>query len=258
MFPSLFISHGAPNIILGDSKSKKVIGNFAKTLEKPKYIIIFSAHYLTDDLKIIDYEKPELLYDFYGFEKELYEYEYEIKSDKDISHKVLDHLNNNGLKASIHKGKNDHDHGVWTTLSMMYKKMDIPIVQISLPRNYSNDELIKLGETLKTLKYEAMIISSGGLTHNLRDMSPFEPTKKYAKEFNDYMIDAINKGDKEKVLNSVKEKTFSMNHPTDEHFLPLFIAYGSAFDKKGVSFNSEMVFSNLSMECFVFDQKERN
>lgn len=60
MYPSLFISHGAPNIILGNSFSKKNIKKFTKTLKKPKYIIIFSAHYITNDLKILDYEKPEL------------------------------------------------------------------------------------------------------------------------------------------------------------------------------------------------------
>ena len=51
MNPTLFISHGAPNIILSDIKSKQNIKKLADSLEKPKYIIIFSAHYLTKDLK---------------------------------------------------------------------------------------------------------------------------------------------------------------------------------------------------------------
>lgn len=255
MFPSLFISHGAPNIVLGNSKSKRNINKFAKTLKKPKYIIIFSAHYVTNDLKIIDYKKPELLYDFYGFEKELYEYEYEIKNNKETTLKVLNHIKDQGLEVSIHENKNDYDHGVWTTLSMMYEKLDIPIVQISLPSKYSTVELIKLGNALSPLKDEALIIASGGLTHNLADMNLSSNIKEYAKEFNDYMLDAINKGDEEKILNSVNKRTFYLNHPTPEHFLPLFIAFGSAQDKKGISFNSEMLYSNISMECFVFDKK---
>ena len=256
MYPSLFISHGAPNVILGNSFSKKNIKKFAKTLEKPKYIIIFSAHYITNDLKILDYEKPELLYDFYGFEKELYEYEYEINSDKLCSLKVLKHLNSHNLNASIHKGKNSFDHGVWTTLSMMYEKLDIPVVQISLPKSFSDEELINLGEILKELKDEAMIITSGGLTHNLSDMNANPAVKKYAKDFNDYIYDAITNGKTQKLLESRKEPTFYMNHPSDEHFLPLFIAFGSASNKKAISFNSEIVYSNISMECFAFDIKD--
>lgn len=255
MYPTLFISHGAPNIILGNSFSLKNINKFAKSLKKPKYIIIFSAHYVTKNLKILDYEKPELLYDFYGFEKELYEFEYEIKSDKNISHKIIDHLNNKGIDISIDKGKNSYDHGVWTTLSMMYEKLDIPVIQISLPQNYSNEQLIKVGTVLQEFKNEAMIITSGGLTHNLRDMTATTNTKPYAKEFNDYILEAITKGDEQMLLDSVNNENFYMNHPTPEHFLPLFIAFGNAQNKKGISFNSEMVYSNISMECFVFDMK---
>jgi len=255
MYPTLFISHGAPNMILGNSWSLKNIKNFSKSLEKPKYIIIFSAHYLTNDVKILDYEKPELLYDFYGFEKELYEYEYEIKSDKDLCLKIETHLNKNGLKTSIDKGKNSYDHGVWTTLSMIYKELDIPVVQISIPKNYTNEQLINLGESLQVFKDEAMIIASGGLTHNLRDMSASSQIKKYAKDFNEYIINAIKNGDEKSLLNSVNLDEFYLNHPTPEHFWPLFIAFGNAIEKKGFSFNSEMLYSNLSMECFAFDTK---
>lgn len=257
MYPTLFISHGAPNIILGNSKTLKNINKFSKTLEKPKYIIIFSAHYVTKDLRILDYEKPELLYDFYGFEEGLYEYEYEINSDKDISEKILKDLKNKGLNISIDKGKNSYDHGVWTTLSMLYKKLDIPVIQLSLPQNFSETELIKLGESLLEYKKEAMIIASGGLTHNLRDMSFSTNIKKYAQDFNDLVVDAITKGDEEKLLASTKDKNFHLNHPTTEHFLPLLIAFGSAQNKKGVSFNNEISYSNISMECFAFDLKDK-
>ena len=45
MYPTLFISHGAPNIILSDIKSKQNIKKLANSLEKPKYIIIFSVRF---------------------------------------------------------------------------------------------------------------------------------------------------------------------------------------------------------------------
>jgi 4,5-DOPA dioxygenase extradiol len=82
MNPTLFISHGAPNIILSDIKSKKNIKKLADTLKIPKYIIIFSAHYLTNDLKIINPSAKEIMYDFYGFEEELYKVKYEVNSRK--------------------------------------------------------------------------------------------------------------------------------------------------------------------------------
>ena len=74
MNPTLFISHGAPNVVLYESKTIKNFKAFSKKLQKPEFIIIFSAHYLSDELKIIDYSSDRLLYDFYGFEPALYEF----------------------------------------------------------------------------------------------------------------------------------------------------------------------------------------
>ena len=52
------------------------------------------------------------------------------------------------------------------------------------------------------------------------------------------------------------DKNFYKNHPTTEHFIPLLLAFGSAFNKKGESFNSEILYSNISLESFIFDKKE--
>ena len=56
------------------------------------------------------------------------------------------------------------------------------------------------------------------------------------------------------LLNIKSDINFSKNHPSPEHFLPLFIAFGNAIDKKGKSVNSEMQYSNISMESFIFDK----
>ena len=254
MYPTLFISHGAPNIILGDSYTKKNLREFAKTLEKPKYIIVFSAHYLSAEVNIIDYKAEGLMYDFYGFEKELYKYQFEIKSDEQISHKICEKLKESNIDIKVDTNRKTYDHGVWSCLAMMYDKVDIPIIQISIPKNYTEKQLINLGSQLQTFKDEAMIICSGAVTHNISDMSSNTHIKKYAKDFNDYILESINTGNEDKLLKIKNTDIFYQNHPSDEHFLPLYIAFGSAINKKGHSFNHEMTYSNLSMECFIFDR----
>ena len=256
MNPSLFISHGAPNMILGNSFTKKNIKNFANTLEKPKYIIVVSAHWTTRDLKIINYETKDLMYDFYGFEDELYKFRFEINSNKNISLKIKEELEKQNINIEVDTNRNSFDHGVWTTLAMMYEELHIPVIQISIPLSYSIEQLINLGEKLQVFKEDALIIASGGLTHNLSDMSVLGEVKKYAKDFNDFAIDAIQSGNRQKLLEIQNLDTFYQNHPSPEHFLPLYIAYGSAINKKAKSFNHEITYTNLSMECFAFDQKE--
>ena len=77
--------------------------------------------------------------------------------------------------------------------------------------------------------------------------------KKYAYDFNEKVKEIIENGDNSKILDLTKDENFYKNHPTAEHFLPLYIAFGSALNKKGKSINSEFQYSNISMESFAFD-----
>ena len=254
MNPTLFISHGAPNIILSDIKSKQNIKELANSLEKPKYIIIFSAHYLTKDLKIVSPNTNKIMYDFYGFEDELYKVKYEINSDEKLTLDLIEKLKKENINISIDKNRKSYDHGVWNVLALMYEHLEIPVLQISIPTSYDINQLINLGEKLQQFKDEALIICSGGITHNLGDMSRNPNVRNYAKEFNDDMIDIVENAKEDELKNIQKNINFYKNHPSIEHFLPIFIAFGNAINKKGKSFNSEMLYSNISMESFIFDE----
>ena len=255
MNPTLFISHGAPNIILSDIKSKKSIKKLADRLEMPKYIIIFSAHYLTKDLKIINPDTNKIMYDFYGFEDELYKVKYEINSDEKLTLDLIEKLKKENINISIDENRKSYDHGVWNVLALMYEHLEIPVLQISIPTSYNINQLIELGEKLQQFKDEALIICSGGITHNLGDMSMNPNVRNYAKDFNNDMIDIIENAKEDELKNIQKNTNFYKNHPSIEHFLPMFIAFGNAINKKGKSFNSEMLYSNISMESFIFDKE---
>lgn len=255
MNPTLFISHGAPNIILSDIKSKQNIKKLANSLEKPKYIIIFSAHYLTQDLKIVSPKTNKIMYDFYGFEDELYKVKYEINSDEKLTLDLIEKLKKENINISIDENRKSYDHGVWNVLALMYEHLEIPVLQISIPTSYDINQLINLGEKLQQFKDEALIICSGGITHNLGDMSMNPNVRNYAKEFNDDMIDIVENAKEDELKNIQKNINFYKNHPSIEHFLPIFIAFGNAINKKGKSFNSEMLYSNISMESFIFDKE---
>ena len=255
MNPSLFISHGAPNIIFSDLKSKKSIQNLKKILNTPKYIIIVSAHYVTKNLKVINPIANSLMYDFYGFEKELYEFKYNIKSDLNLTNNLKEKIKNQGIDINIDENRTSYDHGVWSVLSLIYEKLEIPVIQLSIPISYTIPEFLKLGEKLKIFKDDALLVFSGGVTHNLSEMG-YEDTKNYAKEFNHTIKDIVENANVEELKNITKNTNFYKNHPTLEHFIPLFIAFGSANNKKGKSFNSEMLYSNISIESFIFDEKE--
>jgi len=101
---------------------------------------------------------------------------------------------------------------VWNVLALLYEKLNIPVLQLSIPCSYSPFDLINLGETLKIFKDEAMIICSGGITHNLGDMSCSSTPKTYAKEFNEKIKNIVENGDGNSLLNIKSDINFYKNH----------------------------------------------
>jgi 4,5-DOPA dioxygenase extradiol len=74
--PVLFIGHGSPlNIVLENSYTRNLAA-LGKSLPKPKGIMVVSAYWRTNGTFVACMKKPRMIYDFYGFPKELYEMSY--------------------------------------------------------------------------------------------------------------------------------------------------------------------------------------
>lgn len=252
MFPSLFVSHGAPNTILKKVNTRTNLRNLANNLDKPKYIVMVSAHWCSRGLKIINPLANDLLYDFMGFEPELYRVKYPLSSDINYTKDVLEALKDFDVK--IDEKRVTFDHGVWTILYMMYEKLDIPVIQLSLPLDYSVEELINIGEKLKVLKNEAMIITSGSLTHNLHTVSfdAYHKPSQDVKEFEEKITEILKKGNVKDILNFQNIENFRYMHPSLEHFLPIYIAIGNSNNKIADAINNEILNKTLSMQSYIF------
>lgn len=252
MNPTLFISHGAPNTILVDSKTKINLKNITNEFKKPEYIVVVSAHWVTKGLKIINPLAKELMYDFYGFEEEMYKIKYPLKSDINFTNSLLEILKD--FNPTIDENRTSFDHGVWTPLYMMFEKLDIPVIQISLPFDYSAKELLQIGEKLRLIRDDSLIIASGSITHNLRNVSynPFEKADDLVIKFDEKIKNILKSGDISQLLEFEKIENFHQMHPSYEHFLPLFIALGASYDYIGLGFNSEILNRTISMESYIF------
>ncbi len=52
------------------------------------------------------------MYDFYGFEEELYRFKYNIKSNKELTTNLINNLKNENINISIDENRVSFDHGV--------------------------------------------------------------------------------------------------------------------------------------------------
>lgn len=228
MLPSLYISHGSPMLALYPGASGPALERLAKTLPRPKAIVVVSAHWASHDLRVSSAMHPETWHDFSGFPPALHQVQYPAPGNPELAEQIVQLLNASGLPAQT-DAKRPFDHGTWVPLHLMYPQADIPVVQVSLPVKHGPALQVKIGEALRVLREQnILLIGSGSITHNLaeldRDAGP-EVIEPWAQDFRDWMVEALVANDEPALLgyrqlapNAVR------NHPTDEHLLPLFFA----------------------------------
>ncbi len=252
MNPSLFLSHGAPNTILKKVDTKTNLRKLGNSLKKPKYIVMVSAHWCTRGLKIINPLSNELLYDFMGFEPELYNVKYPISSSIEYTNELLQILKDFHVEIDINREK--YDHGIWTILHMLYEEVDVPVIQLSLPIDYTNEQLLTLGEKLQSIRDDALIIGSGSLTHNLNTISfdALEQPSPKVQKFEDEITKRLKDGNFKQMLDFSNIEEFNYMHPSHEHFLPIYIVIGSSHDKIAKTVNNEILNKTLSMQGYIF------
>jgi 4,5-DOPA dioxygenase extradiol len=215
----------------------------------PKSILMISAHWETDETYVQSAERPLKINDMGGFPEALYELEYPVKGDLDLSKEVRDLL---GIEFDDTWGI---DHGTWSILTHMYPKADVPVVQLSLNSRLSAKDYYDIGETLKPLRDNGvMIMGSGNVVHSFRGMDPSskEPTE-WALAFDEAIREAILKREIDRLMNYLDLEGAVRAVPTKEHLNPLFYILGASDETDQVTvLNQYYPFSSFSMTSYVF------
>jgi len=228
--PSFGISHGAPNLCLFPKTPTYEIlqkmGEDYLSNYKPKALLVVSAHWETFDFTI-NTNQQDVMYDFGGFEKELYTMKYPANTSPELAERVSQLLKENNIQHK--KEKREFDHGVWSPLKVMFPKADIPIVQLSLRSNLNIEEHIKLGIALAPLSNEGYtIIGSGSSSHNLWryfDSSIFPDCQAFVSWLNETFTQHEGEERIQRLKLVSKVKGYQSAHPRIEHLLPLlFVA----------------------------------
>jgi 4,5-DOPA dioxygenase extradiol len=137
----------------------------------------------------------------------------------------------------------------------MYPDADIPVVQLSVQLRLGTAHHLAMGHALQPLRDEGtLIVASGSSTHNLRDFFgrslDAEPLS-YARDFNEWLKDAISNDNIPELLDYInKGPQAQRNHPTPEHFLPLFVAMGSG--GKGQTLHDSFAYGAIAMSAFAW------
>ena len=252
--PTLFVSHGSPMLYLEkDVPARAFLASLGQQVPRPKAILAVSAHWNTEQPAVSLAAKPETIHDFYGFPEALYRLRYDAPGAPELAARVA------ALTGAARDPGYGLDHGAWVPAMLGWPEADIPIFQLSVQPYMTPAHHLALGRKLAALREEGVLVmGSGSATHNLRRLVRGQhdaPPEPWAKAFDDWVADKVETGDEAALANYRNEAPHAREaHPTDEHFLPLHVAFGAAGKgARGRALHRSFTSGNLSMATYAFD-----
>jgi 4,5-DOPA dioxygenase extradiol len=254
VLPSLFVSHGAPTLPFEDVPARDFLAGLAARLPRPAAILAVTAHWCTGTPATGTVDQPETIHDFFGFPQVLYELTYPAPGAPDVGERAVTLLTEAGIPAQADPQRG-LDHGTWSPLSLIYPDADIPVTQLSVQPGADAAHHIAVGRALAPLRRDGvLVLASGGAVHNLTEFRNgiFE-TPAWAAAFDTWLIDAVGRGDTA-ALENWRDQAPEPDraHPSDEHLLPLFVAYGASGGRPGTTLHRSFTYGSLSMAAFAF------
>ncbi len=266
--PTLFLSHGSPLHALDAGVAGQAWRALAQALPRPRAVLIVSAHWETAAPSLTGSEHPETVHDFGGFPQALYALRYPAPGSPALARHAAALLTEAGLPATV-DARRGLDHGAWVPLRQLYPAHDVPVVQLSVQPALSPAHHLRVGAALAPLAADGvLVIGSGHVTHNLRDWMAHardaarraddraDPAPlPYVVEFAEWLEQRLRADDREAVLDyRERAPSAARAHPTEEHFLPLFVAWGAAGEgARAQRVHRSIDATALSMDAYRFD-----
>ncbi len=255
--PVIFAGHGSPMNAIQENRWSQGFKGLSRGLERPRAILVVSAHWYVSGTYLTGSHTPKTLHDFGGFPQALFEVEYPAPGHVDLAKEVRKLLGEDRAALSSDWGL---DHGAWSVLCWMYPDADVPVIQLSMSRSLDAREHFEMGRSLASLREEGvLIVSSGNMVHNLRDAFDRarrgdSKTPSWATEFDEHAAKLLVAHEYDALVKMLGEHPHATRaHPTPEHWLPLLYAAGASDVNDEVSFSSDdFDWGSLSMRNVYF------
>jgi len=263
-FAPLFVSHGSPMTALQPREAGAFMQQLGRTLRQqhglPRSILAVSAHSLTREPVLMAAPRHEAVYDFGGFDPQLYTLRYDAPGAPGVADRVSELMAAAGIP--MHRvAEGGLDHGIWTPLRFMFPDADVPVLPLAWPPQWSPAQLFVLGQALAPLAGEGvLVLGSGSITHNLRRVfaggglhPPERAATPESTAFRDWFASHGAAADWAPLLDYREQAPHAaLMHPTDEHLLPFFVAAGAGGKVPALRIHDSLVFGELGMDAYAF------
>lgn len=258
MLPSLFISHGAPDLVLHDLPARRFLASYGAELPVPRAICVVSAHYAGATAQVTGGAAPRTVHDFGGFDASLYSLRYPAPGAPALAARIREACEAAGITC-VADPNGGFDHGVWCPLRLLYPAAQTPVVALSVSPRRDAAWHLALGRALAPLRAEdVLVIGSGAITHNLYEVAPpahHAEAPPWVDAFADWVDERLAARDEAALVDwRTRAPHAADNHPSAEHLLPLHVALGAAgTDWRATRLHRSVSYRALRMDCFRFD-----
>lgn len=236
-FPTLYISHGGGPWPWIPEMAQGAYAELGRSLQalpqhvgaRPDAVLMVSAHWEEPEFTVQGAERPEMIYDYYGFPEHTYRIRYPASGSPALAQRVLSLLRDSGIAAREDAARG-YDHGMYAPMFVAYPGADLPTVQLSLRRGLDPDAHLAAGRALEPLRDEGiLIVGSGYSFHNLRLFGPagYEPSAQF-----DHWLHETMQRDGAGRASALSRWSGApgarLSHAREEHLLPLMVAAGAA------------------------------
>ncbi len=263
--PPLFLSHGSPMTALEPGAAGAFLRRLGPAIRArfgaPRAILAVSAHTLTRVPVLLAAAQHEAVHDFYGFPEALYRLRYDAPGAPALAGRVQALLAQAGIECE-RLAEGGLDHGIWTPLSFAFPEAEVPVLPLGFVPSWSPAQLLTLGRALAPLAAEGvLVIGSGSLTHNLRLLQggggrlPMDaPEIPQSAAFRAWVAERAAAADWAALLDYRRQAPFAaLMHPSDEHWLPFYVAAGAAGENAaGTRLHESVTYGCLAMDAYAF------
>ena len=257
MLPTLFLSHGSPLLAVEDSPTGRFLDALGPRLARARAVVVASAHDLSPRARIGAHPAPPTVHDFRGFPPALGAIRYPARGAPALAQRMERALADAGLDVTL-DAAHGLDHGAWVPLRRIFPAADRPVVTLSIDPRADAAAQAAIGRALSFLPSEhVLVIGSGGFTHNLGALRRDDPRAAESPPtaaFAGWLGDRLLARDCNAVLGWAAQAPHARdNHPTPEHLLPLFVAWGAAGPApRAERWHVDVEYGALRMDAFAF------
>ena len=257
--PAAFIGHGSPMNTLEVNRYTAAWRELGRALPRPRAVLCVSAHWFIKGTALTAMRQPRVIHDFYGFPRELFEFDYPAPGSPELAREV------ESLIAPSSAGL-DHDswgldHGAWSVLAHLFPQADIPVVQLSLHAEEPPEYHVEIGRKLAPLRDRGVfILGSGNVVHNLRRMNPAYADRAFdwGERF-DTEVERVMTGNPRELVDIGRHPDYALSAPTPEHFMPLYYLAGlcDAAGETAQPFAKGAAMGSLTMTSYTLGLAQR-